>query len=86
MIIKFQDDPLFVEYSIFTLLTALDVHAIFCEVPGTQDSPPFGVMTVTLGGAIVVKMELLTSFTAAFDASPIRISACVVGGCGTVQE
>ena len=52
--------PLFVEYSIVTLLTDVLVQMMLCEVPTTQSSPPFGDVTVIVGvGAVSLIVNTL---------------------------
>ncbi len=50
-----QVAPLSSEDSTFTVLTLLEVQVMLCALPATQDSPPFGEVTVT--EAVVVVSE-----------------------------
>ncbi len=80
-----QVDPLFVEYSNFTVVITVDVQVIFWFDPAIQFSPPFGALSVIVGTAAIVKAALLISFVALFDASLILTRAWTVGVFGTVQ-
>src|SRR5438093_842608 len=55
-------------------------------LPTMYVSPPFGDVTVTLGGGNIVNVPLLTSFVPAFDASLTRTRAWLVGALGIVHE
>src|SRR3989339_662307 len=84
--IVIQFTPLFIEYSIFMLATRLLVHVILFDVPLVHVSPPLGEVTVTEGGVVIVKTELLTSFNWLFDVSEILIKQFGEGILGTAQE
>ena len=58
---------------------------MLAEYPTVSDSLPLGDVTVTLGTGAIVNAASLTSFTAALDASLIRIDICVETEFGTVQ-
>jgi len=85
-LIIIQLEPLFVEYSILTLVILVKVQVIFWLDDAIHVSPPLGVRTVTLGVGLIVNTALLRSFTLAFEASLMRTRACVVGVFATVQE
>lgn len=74
----FHPVPLLVEYSIFKSEMLLFDHVIECVVPGIQDWPPFGEVTVTLGAGTTVKLELLASIIVVSVGLKIRIRACEV--------
>jgi len=72
-------EPLFVEYSIFTLVTLEEVQVIFFDVPAVKDSAPFGEVTWTVAvgaTAAIVNTALLWSITDAFEASLILTRHC----------
>ena len=84
-VIVLQLVPLFVLYSICTLLaTVLASHVIVWLLPLLHTSPPLG--TVSSGvGKLIVNTALLTSL---FDGAPtllILTNACVVTVFGIVQ-
>ena len=83
-----QVDPPFSEYSSMTLaIVPVLVHVIFVDVPPVRFSPPFGAVTVTLfdGATVMVKLALLMSLVAAFNASETLTRPCVVAEVGTVH-
>ena len=81
----FQLEPLFVEYSILTFEMLTAVQVILWTLVTFHDSPPFGEVTVTLGGGRIVNVALLTSFVAEFEASLTLTSPSVVSVLGTVH-
>ena len=78
--------PPFVDSSILTLLDVgrLPDQSTVTVVPTVQVSPPFGLVTVSVGVAIV-KFTSLVSVTVAFAVQVARIRAVVVGDPLTVQ-
>lgn len=81
-----QPPPLFVEYSILTLVIDVADHVMFWFVPMVNVFPPLGLRTVTLGGGAIVNVALLVSPIDVLLASLIRINACDVGKSATVHE
>ena len=79
-------DPSSLEYSIERALTSVEVHVILCDVPTVQCSPPFGDVTVIVGGEVMVKFDKLREFNEVSAALEILIRAVVVGVLGTVHE
>src|SRR5437667_235261 len=73
-----QVEPLFAEYSSFTLAIPFWDQVIAWVEETIHPSPPLGEVTVTVA--------LLISFVAAFAASLTRTSACELGVFGTVHE
>jgi hypothetical protein len=61
-----------VVYSILTFVTLVLVHVMFWVVPAVQDSPPLGEVTTTLADDTIENNSLLSSLTAAFEASLTR--------------
>ena len=62
-----------------------DVQVMLRDEPAAQFSPPLGEVTAIAAPATIEKSASLTSLTAAFEASLIRIRAWIEGVFGTVQ-
>jgi hypothetical protein len=70
-------------YERSTVVSDVDVHEIFCDVPACQLSPPLGVRTVTDGGGMMVNTALLESVVIPLLTLTFAV---VVGVLGIVQE
>ena len=77
--------PLFVLYSILTLLILTLLQVILWILPIFHTSPPFGELTVTPGATRMVKTALLESLTVLSVTSLTFTSAVVLAVLGTVQ-